>query len=131
MRWLLFFLLISCGGTRKTTNDKTEISEQKNDSIVVEVIKEKQSQISAFEATPIVYSDPMTINGIVYRNATIRKIDTEIKEVEKEVVKWRTITKTTTLYKTKTSNRTDYTLIILVVGLILLLYLVLKRHQIL
>lgn len=125
----ILLLLSSCGGTRNTNINKTDLKQDKKDSIVVEVNKEKLSETSSFEAIPIIKTEPMVINGIVYRNATIRKVDTKIKEVVKEKKTVLTITNTVTLFKDKKTERTEYSLLLLIVGLLFLLFLVLKKYR--
>ena len=125
----ILLFLSSCGGTRNTNVNKVDLKQDKKDSTVVEVKKEKQSETISFEAIPIIKTEPMIINGVVYRNATIRKVDTKIKEVVKEKKTVLTITKTVTLFKTKKTERTEYSLLLLIIGLLFLLFLVLKKYM--
>lgn len=92
----------NCGGTRKTTTEKAKGIEVNNTYSTGENVYFS----SELTYTPLDAAKPMFAGGKTYLNAVVSN------KAVKETVKWRYkhITKTITITKTKFVERTDYTL---------------------
>jgi len=128
---LLLFLVYGCGGTRNTDLSKTET---KTDNINIEnsySIGSKIVLMDIFTAKPIDALKPMWINGKEYKNASITNDKSKIETKYIRIKEKTFITKTITIEKNKTTDKTNYIYLWLgmfgIIMISIMAYLVLKK----
>lgn len=116
-KFLFFFLVVtagviaSCGGTRATTKNRTEL---KKDSISINnniELRQNSSLYDVLRVNPVDISKPVVINGISYYNASITYDKSKFENFE--ILDKSILSQTSKIEKTtnKETDRKDNTLL--------------------
>lgn len=131
---ILILLLFSCG-TRKT-----DISYQKQskDSITIEnhyTQATKTVLMDVFTAKPIDALKPMWVDGKKYQNAVISSDKSKVHYRTIDIYQTRKIYRTYKQYQEKSVDKTDnanlWIGLVFVFGILIVIFLILKKHKIL
>ena len=131
---VLFLLLLSCG-TRKTD---TSYQKQSKDSITIEnhyTQATKTVLMDVFTAKPIDALKPMWIDGKKYQNAVISSDKSKVHYRTIDIYQNRKIYRTYKQYQEKSVDKTDnanlWIGLVFVFGILIVIFLILKKHKIL